>query len=602
MGAVRRPPQGRPLQRGFRLSGALRAGSNGGGTTYTLTEELKSGYYGVTWLASVDGSPGEKVVVKFPKLDAIYAAGGSHKTKADLETAVQHEYEVQYAMKKNRHAARLLDYGAAVVKHRSGVQSVPFLVYEFIDGLSLDDWAKKVYAKARRLSAFTGIVEPATWFTLSTKLRAGLNHLHEERIVHGDIWPSNVMIRRKKDWAYSPEPVYIDFGKSFITDRVLDQPALKARWQKYLAPERVITRAEAKERSHREAPHRWYSPADIYSLGMVFLYLAAGESDVLIFKNLEPLPEGYFDVIDNSYYTNHELKEMVIDAVRSRNPRLYSGFPEVADIIMHCIRPEPDRRAADVVAVETVMEDCFPSSQWANCSRQKCLHMAARVVTKLRNSTILNDRVARTLLGHDVRTFYRRLRQFEGRVLTLGGGRERLIGALVRILKLLGPGDKLQALTTTSFWRKENFGAYGRFSTALRSAARRGVSVEWITLYEVNARGRANDPATTAKIRRAHSKLSEDLPPQSGCLKLKLVRASNEEVERVVRSRATFILLDLNGAPRKTRTLIIPDYTQTGGLIHAVRIWRNPKTLEDKLPAFDRYAAGRQGPRARRAE
>jgi hypothetical protein len=284
---------------------------------------------------------------------------------------------------------------------------------------------------------------------------------------------------------------------------------------------------------------------------------------------------------------------MVLDKIKSRNPALYGGFPEVADIIMHCIRPQADRRAADVVAVEKVMEDFCPSSKWTDCSKPKCIGVANKVVSTLRTSRVLDDPIGRTLITNDVRTFYQRLRHFEGRVLTIGGGRERLIGSLVRILKLLAPGDSLKALTTTTFWKKENFGAYGRFSTALRSAAQRGVAVEWITLDEVNAQRNVNDPNTVTKIERAQAKLAEDLAPsKADCLKLRLVRVGKDDVERIVRSRTTFILLELNGAggTKTTRTLIVPDYTQTGGLIHAVRIWRNPKSLEGKLEMFMQYA------------
>jgi eukaryotic-like serine/threonine-protein kinase len=85
---------------------------------------------------------------------------------------------------------------------------------------------------------------------------AGLSVLHRSRIIHGDIKPSNIMLKR------TASSKVIDFGSAFEIARPRIQPAWTPR---YAAPEVIET-------------GKFELNSDLASLGYVFLELISGRS------------------------------------------------------------------------------------------------------------------------------------------------------------------------------------------------------------------------------------------------------------------------------------------------------------------------------------
>lgn len=84
----------------------------------------------------------------------------------------------------------------------------------------------------------------------------GLQSLHRRRIVHGDVKPSNIMLKR------TGSTKLIDFGSAFLLDRPRIQPAWTPRYAAY----EVIQTGQFQPNS------------DLASLGYVFLELLSGVS------------------------------------------------------------------------------------------------------------------------------------------------------------------------------------------------------------------------------------------------------------------------------------------------------------------------------------
>lgn len=88
-------------------------------------------------------------------------------------------------------------------------------------------------AKAARLNLstknmFDPVVGTAEWAQLATKLIDGLAFLHSARCVHGDIKPSNILLRPSSTIPF-PSPLYCDFSSSHIGRPLCTTSSSKAR-------------------------------------------------------------------------------------------------------------------------------------------------------------------------------------------------------------------------------------------------------------------------------------------------------------------------------------------------------------------------------------
>src|ERR1051326_9507439 len=241
--------------------------------TYVLRKQLGKGAFGYTYLASPRGERAD-VVIKFPKLDF---------ERFDWEDILLRQEQIHQSFHNEINAlkqlgslpgiAQLRGGGASLFHVTGGVFLLPWLVYEHIQGLSLDNWMK---TKIDAQQHYT--LDASTWFSLAYALVDRLERIHQERVVHGDIWPPNIIIRSMAEGQTSLDPVIIDFGKSWLVDRTLDSAAEQKAWHPYWAPERFQFAMKTGRRRgdiHR-LQTRWYAPADWYSLGVTLFVLATG--------------------------------------------------------------------------------------------------------------------------------------------------------------------------------------------------------------------------------------------------------------------------------------------------------------------------------------
>jgi serine/threonine-protein kinase len=119
------------------------------------------------------------------------------------------------------------------------------LTGDYIDGSTLDEVAVK-------------LVDNTRFLVLAEKMVAGLKEIHDQKLVHGNLKPSNIMIGdndsvRLIDYGF---PVHFDLEK--LPDGEVGDGSLQ-----YLAPEIL----------NGEPPTR---ATDLYSVGVMLYFLAAG--------------------------------------------------------------------------------------------------------------------------------------------------------------------------------------------------------------------------------------------------------------------------------------------------------------------------------------
>jgi nucleotide-binding universal stress UspA family protein len=128
------------------------------------------------------------------------------------------------------------------------VETTPYLVMEFVDGIRLNDWVRRAPLPAEEIAR------------LGTALALALHDIHRQDVVHLDLKPTNVLYRASGD------AVLIDFGlahHSHYPDLLAEELRYPVGNWIYMAPEQVLgVRCDPR--------------SDIYALGAILYELATG--------------------------------------------------------------------------------------------------------------------------------------------------------------------------------------------------------------------------------------------------------------------------------------------------------------------------------------
>jgi serine/threonine-protein kinase len=213
---------------------------------------MQLGHYRITDLLSLDDQfiqvyraederTGQPVVLKM--FSHTEAGIGNNKTLAKGRRQFEQEFALMRTLPRHPNVCQLLDFWA---------EPYPCAVLEYLPGDTL----------SRCLEL--GTIDPAHRPQLAAQALAGLAHVHQQGIVHGDIHPRNFMV-------HGEQATLIDFGFSYregISNK--EQLINRGGAAKYLAPERVS------EHQYKFSKQAADFRAEVYQVGLVIYKLYVG--------------------------------------------------------------------------------------------------------------------------------------------------------------------------------------------------------------------------------------------------------------------------------------------------------------------------------------
>ena len=478
-------------------------------TRHYVVQKLldEGGAYGTTYLGYAvmpKGSPhteaAQNLVIKVPNIDP--PSRRRPRESAGRLEKIEHKAFLEF----NHIKRRLESYPFAnpiidlAVDSTSGffqpVTIQPFVSEKWV----LDKWAKEVglreheaIRKNRQLEDnWTGIPKLHDWLETVLRIAWSLEGLHRRRVIHGDIHPGNVMLGRGHGQA-----TLIDFGESMLCypDRNRDK---KRPENPYLAPERAETKGPI------------YEWVDVYSFGILMLYLATGKETRLTGQNYPG-----------------RLRSHIYELISARNQGLIMDEPRILDIIGKCTASD----SADRPRMINVCEDLemIVHSRAIRPSAPKPLKtVLSRIAKGLEPDKRDRNPILSILLHKKVSELQETVNSLETEMVEFFGTREQLLRTLVTIFDHLGKGDSWTTITTLGVWQRGALGTDGSYSSAMVRALKRGAAVRRTFVISVEEFGLARSK-TLQKLLMSSSDL---------CLR-KLGERFGREIERFKKGSVT---------------------------------------------------------------
>ncbi|GAB2504187.1 serine/threonine-protein kinase [Arenimonas alkanexedens] len=291
---------------------------------YELLKPLEAGGMGVVYLGRrADDVYDQQVAIKLVRPVHLLAAA---EFRRQLISRFEDERSILARM-SHPNVARILDGG-------STAGGIPYLVMEYVDGVSLTD-----YCKANALDVDARLA-------LFCKVCDGVQEAHRHLIVHRDLKPDNILV------GENGEPRLLDFGIAKILEQEpigkRDGTSLSAMTPAYASPEQV-------------RQERLTTSSDVYSLGVVLYQLLAGVRPYEL-GGLRPAeaehvvcdtqPDPMQKMIGKAAISDQERKlrrsqitsdveRIVAKAMHKESARRYGSAQELADDIRRYLAGQP---------------------------------------------------------------------------------------------------------------------------------------------------------------------------------------------------------------------------------------------------------------------
>jgi serine/threonine protein kinase len=542
---------------------------DGNRATYEILNFMAAGQSAETYRARIckvkegDLIAGDPVVIKVPLFIPFLNDAQLTEMASDLNALFTYEEATLGRLRGLECVARHLDSGSYPLPRPPGT-TTKFIVQQLIEGQRLDHYLCNQFGNGNP-ARFKGLPAPA-FCRLARQLAVSVRDIHSNLVIHGDIWPENILVRDSDE-----RPVLIDFGQAVFRVAVGRVSDISGRNEAYVAPER--TRSVA---------------GDVYSLGGVLHYLATGE----------PPPSPIEDI--------EKLKRKIVENISGCNPDLYGNFRGVADIVAGCLRRndppklhelaekrrvgqqppaapvpslEPMRRRAHA---QFVMDDLdIFCEDFTSVHGEDADAEIARASDAVRS---VENPLFRRMAIRDLSALAMLAREMSRGVYDLAGDHEAITAGLTHYVGMLREKDEYLTITVPMFWWPHNLGANGRFLAMNATAAQRGATVRRVFIVAPPDYNHQDfDLVMQSQVQICLEMRTRQV---KGVYEVRVHDVAEAQLEQMLKQKDHFGLLVKGGA----EIVVYPEYRADGSL--SVVKFLADQNMADRLRArFEDYWA-----------
>ncbi len=299
---------------------------------FKIVRVLGEGGFGIVYLAEDQHLDSRQVAIKIPR----------HGFFADSE-------EEQRFFREARNVARLKHPNIAQVFEISEDRNTPFIVSEFIDGLTLRDLSNGVKLTALEI------------VKLLIQIAEAVEFAHQNKIIHRDLKSSNILVDHNRN------AFVVDFGLSRRDDPEITMTlaGTVVGTVQYMSPEQAA------------GNHALVGPnSDVYSLGVILYELLCAElpfhgtKRMMINQVIYEEPKRPRQLNEN---IPRDLETITLKAMAKKPSQRYPSAQEFADDLRRWSRNEPIRARPVSLFVHW----------WSWCRRHPTTAMLSAVIAAL---------------------------------------------------------------------------------------------------------------------------------------------------------------------------------------------------------------------------
>ncbi|MEO8271918.1 MAG: serine/threonine-protein kinase, partial [Aureliella sp.] len=299
---------------------------------FKIVRVLGEGGFGIVYLAEDQQLDSRQVAIKIPRHGFFGDSG-----------------EEQRFFREARNVARLKHPNIAQVYEISEDRNTPFIVSEFIDGLTLRDLSKGVK------------LTPLEVVKLLIQIVEAVEFAHQNKIIHRDLKSSNILVDRNRN------AFVVDFGLSRRDDPEITMTLAGAvvGTVQYMSPEQAV------------GNNALVGPAsDVYSLGVILYELLCAElpfhgtKRMTINQVIYEEPRRPRQLNEN---IPRDLETITLKAMAKKPSQRYASAQDFADDLRRWSRNEPIRARPVIFLVHW----------WSWCRRHPTTAMLSAAIAAL---------------------------------------------------------------------------------------------------------------------------------------------------------------------------------------------------------------------------
>ena len=454
---------------------------------YSLNSPLDEGAFAIPYRGypcNKQGKPivgAPEIVVKIPKVDIGDYTTDSNRKRLEY-IRKQNDKEITHIRRRLKgcnHANLILD----IVPLHNGTFEIPATVQLYLDdACNLDSWLLARDLRDRPASRdkngqtvenWSGIADRRQWVDTALHIAEAIKDMHMRRVTHGDIHPGNVFLCLND----SSTAKLIDFGEAFIAMPDINfRPRNK---RSYLAPERAGPRFPLNEQ------------VDVYSFGMLLLYLATGTEREITFERRSRLHRSYI----------HKL-------ILEKNSALVRDDPRILDIIGRSTARDPADRPRMVDIYEDLSSIATAMDTSCSSKDESTTQTLQRLTNALQDADNRHSPILMSLIRREMRELENVLAGLQTEMVEFYGTRDQSLRILISLFEHLQEGDSWTTATTLAVWQGSALGRDGSYASANIRAIKRGVAVRRTFVVSVAELGREFSTALAMKLEDQHNKPS----------------------------------------------------------------------------------------------